>query len=136
VGGKNSSGARVVNNIASNNAGYQLSFQPDAAAAGGYLISHNNFYIPSYQKVIMFNDKTYTATEFNTTYPGSNILQVDPLFVSPVNDFRLSPTSPCIDQGQDVGLPFTGQAPDLGAYEYGTNPETLTPPTNLRITPN
>jgi len=24
-----------------------------------------------------------------------------------------------IDKGTDVGLPFTGAAPDLGAYEFG-----------------
>jgi MYXO-CTERM domain-containing protein len=27
--------------------------------------------------------------------------------------------SDLIDHGQDVGLPFTGSAPDLGAYEFG-----------------
>jgi hypothetical protein len=36
----------------------------------------------------------------------------------PVNDFaRLVATSALIDKGKDVGLPFTGAAPDLGAYE-------------------
>jgi Right handed beta helix region len=31
--------------------------------------------------------------------------------------FRLKPQSRFIDAGVDVGLPFTGQAPDLGAFE-------------------
>jgi len=35
------------------------------------------------------------------------------------NDFSLTPTSPAIDAGIDVGLPYAGTAPDLGAYEFG-----------------
>ena len=133
VGGKDSVGAQVVNNISVNNNGYQLSFQPDAVAAGGYIVSHNNFYKPGSQKVIMFNDRTYTAADFNAAYPGSNILQGDPIFVSPVNNFSLSPTSPCIDSGKDVGLSFMGRAPDLGAYEYDAPSQPLVPPRNLRF---
>jgi hypothetical protein len=42
----------------------------------------------------------------------------DPLFVKPANnDFRLRAGSPAIDAGVDVGLPFQGDAPDIGAYE-------------------
>lgn len=32
---------------------------------------------------------------------------------------KLKATSALIDKGTDVGLPFVGEAPDLGAYEYG-----------------
>ncbi len=32
---------------------------------------------------------------------------------------KLHAQSPMIDQGTDVGLPFAGDAPDLGAFEYG-----------------
>jgi hypothetical protein len=36
----------------------------------------------------------------------------------PMNDFaRLVEGSDLIDKGVDVGLPFTGTAPDLGAFE-------------------
>lgn len=35
-----------------------------------------------------------------------------------LGDFRLSPGSPAIDAGVDVGLPYNGAAPDIGAYEY------------------
>ena len=31
---------------------------------------------------------------------------------------RLAPGSDLIDAGVDVGIPFNGAAPDLGAYEY------------------
>ncbi|HYQ02479.1 MAG TPA: right-handed parallel beta-helix repeat-containing protein [Polyangiaceae bacterium] len=38
----------------------------------------------------------------------------------PALDFlKLKANSPLIDKGTDVGLPFVGSAPDLGAYEYG-----------------
>jgi hypothetical protein len=38
----------------------------------------------------------------------------------PDNDFaKLVSGSDLIDKGVDVGLPFTGVAPDLGAYEFG-----------------
>ncbi len=36
--------------------------------------------------------------------------------------FRLSSSSQCIDKGTNVGLPYNGSAPDLGAFEY--NPDT------------
>jgi ankyrin repeat protein len=37
----------------------------------------------------------------------------------PKSDFlRLAPGSDAIDAGTDVGLPFAGKAPDLGAFEY------------------
>ncbi len=37
----------------------------------------------------------------------------------PVSDFlKLTPSSDAIDAGIDVGLPYIGKAPDLGAFEY------------------
>jgi hypothetical protein len=35
---------------------------------------------------------------------------------------RLKAGSPLIDKGTDVGLPYVGAAPDLGAYEFGARP--------------
>jgi hypothetical protein len=39
---------------------------------------------------------------------------------------KLKAGSPLIDKGKDVGLPFVGAAPDLGAYEYGATASTGT----------
>ncbi|HCO96842.1 MAG TPA: hypothetical protein DIU00_23365 [Phycisphaerales bacterium] len=40
----------------------------------------------------------------------------------PQNDFlKLAPTSKAIDAGIDIGMPFAGQRPDLGAFEYDPN---------------
>ncbi|MHB9036427.1 MAG: carboxypeptidase regulatory-like domain-containing protein, partial [Armatimonadota bacterium] len=48
---------------------------------------------------------------------------VDPMLVNPTDgDFRLRVGSPAINAGVDVGLPFLGTAPDLGALE--SNPAT------------
>jgi len=50
---------------------------------------------------------------------GSHSIFRDPLFVNSTgNDYRLQPTSPCIDQGIDINLPFYGSAPDMGAFEF------------------
>jgi hypothetical protein len=48
---------------------------------------------------------------------SSNNLKVDPLFMS-TRDFRLQTSSPAINAGLNVGLPYLGANPDIGAYEY------------------
>lgn len=46
---------------------------------------------------------------------SSGNLKVDPMFNG---SFGLQEGSPAIDAGINVGLPFFGAAPDIGAYEY------------------
>lgn len=137
IGGTESSGSQVTNNISSENFLNQISFQPDAVSAGGYTLSHNDFFKNGIDKVILFNDKMYSANEFKTLFPGSNLFQFDPIFISPVTNFNLSPQSPCIDKGIDVGLPFSGSSPDLGALEYvpspSSPPKSPAPPSNIKI---
>ncbi|THB63349.1 MAG: hypothetical protein D6E12_17195 [Desulfovibrio sp.] len=49
---------------------------------------------------------------------GEGNISVDPLFVDEANgDFRLAPESPLVDAGCDSGMPYTGSAPDMGAFE-------------------
>lgn len=51
---------------------------------------------------------------------GTTKVLGDPLFVSSKKgDFHLRQGSPAIDAGTEVGLPSSGSAPDLGAYEHG-----------------
>jgi hypothetical protein len=45
-----------------------------------------------------------------------------------VKFMHLAAGSHCIDKGVDVGLPFTGAAPDLGAYEYGAATQAVEHP--------
>ena len=62
--------------------------------------------------------ETYSVAQLNAGEFQVGNLSVDPLFVAPGSeDFRLSPGSPMIDAGLDIGLPFCGNAPDLGAIE-------------------
>jgi hypothetical protein len=42
----------------------------------------------------------------------------------PVDFLQLAAGSQMIDKGTDVGLPYVGAAPDLGAYEYGAGGTT------------
>ena len=45
-------------------------------------------------------------------------LFVDPLFSdTAVQDYRLLPTSPCVDSALDLGESYGGTAPDMGAFE-------------------
>jgi hypothetical protein len=51
---------------------------------------------------------------------NNNLAYVNPQFVNIGQaDFHLQSGSPCIDTGNDVGLPYVGSAPDMGCYEYG-----------------
>ncbi|MEP7254216.1 MAG: T9SS type A sorting domain-containing protein [Ferruginibacter sp.] len=52
------------------------------------------------------------------TYTYNNNISADPKFVS-ATDFRLQPTSPCIDAGVNVGITYNGNAPDMGYAEFG-----------------
>jgi photosystem II stability/assembly factor-like uncharacterized protein len=50
---------------------------------------------------------------------GSNVF-ADPMFVATVigaEDLRLGAGSPAINKGANVGLPYVGSAPEIGAYE-------------------
>jgi len=68
------------------------------------LVSHNLYWKPSFLGS--------GATDNHAVYQ-------DPLFVNDVEgDFHLRPNSPAIDAGVDVGLPYNGNAPDLGCFEY------------------
>ncbi|TEU14131.1 MAG: hypothetical protein E3J21_16780 [Anaerolineales bacterium] len=61
----------------------------------------------------------YTADDINNGDFQTGNISVDPQFVdTTVPDVHLQPGSPCIDAGVDVGLPYLGSAPDMGAFEF------------------
>ena len=87
----------------------------------------------SYQGLIQIRPQVDDQFNSWNTPPGSEITQDDFLGLDdsvitgqrnpdgslPENDFlRLAPGSGVIDAGTDIGLPFVGKAPDLGAFEY------------------
>ena len=50
---------------------------------------------------------------------GSHDMNVNPQFMNAgVNNFHLQSTSPVIGKGTNVGLPYSGSAPDLGAFQH------------------
>jgi hypothetical protein len=58
----------------------------------------------------------YTTDDINNSAFQTGNISIDPQFVdATVPDVHLLPDSPCIDAGVDVGLPYLGLAPDMGA---------------------
>lgn len=80
--------------------------------------------VPGYKAIYrLIGDGSHTPT-FNEAFKKkdgtgdfviSNNIGGDPLFST---GFILNAGSPAIDAGVDVGLPYFGKAPDLGAYEF------------------
>jgi hypothetical protein len=63
--------------------------------------------------------KVYSSEQINRGHFQIDNLSVDPGFQDlDGGDYRLLPDSTMIDAGVDVGLPFCGDAPDLGAVEW------------------
>ncbi len=63
-------------------------------------------------------DEDYNIFRAGFASTGSHSFNADPLFVDADNhNFSLQETSPAIDAGIDIGLPYSGNAPDIGAYE-------------------
>jgi hypothetical protein len=93
----------IVNNILASNSGGHIEISGSVSSS---LITHNLYYNP---------------TRIGSGITDSHPLFGDPLFVD-VNhgDFHLQAGSPAIDAGTSVGLPYNGDAPDIGAYEFGT----------------
>jgi hypothetical protein len=99
-------------------------------------ILKNNIAYDNYGTTSISAGSTLTANTFlyhsdnNPAYPLSDadFISLDTTGVTgargsdgslPVLDFlRLASTSNLIDAGVDVGLPFSGTAPDIGAFEY------------------
>ena len=68
---------------------------------------------------------------------NNNLANINPYFVNASQgDFHLQNTSACIDAGIDVGLPYNGNAPDLGCFETGTNSMENNQTGNIFVFPN
>lgn len=99
-----------------------VAFDPVSARQDAKLepmvISDHNSWVPEPKK----------PTKFISTAANKDFASLDAALAGaprqpdgslPKNGFaRLNPGSSLIDKGVEVGLPFNGAAPDLGAYEY------------------
>jgi hypothetical protein len=69
-----------------------------------FLVSHNLFWQPA---------------SIGSDLVGEYSVLQNPLFVNPqVGDFHLRKDSPAIDVGAAVDIPFLGEGPDFGAWEF------------------
>jgi len=77
----------------------------------------DNIYVDAGSGSATVNYSNLIMPQYNTT--GNNNINTSPLFVDfDNNDFNLSESSPCIDAGIDVGIPYNGTAPDMGCFEF------------------
>jgi len=123
-GGQNQdcTGNIIKNNIIAYNKDYQFyaSLYDYPQADKEIPFNANNWFSQS-GPIIHYNDTDYFDIESfkKTTGMGIKSLSVDPQFIDPVNkNFNLKASSPMIDSGIPVNLPFWGTAPDMGAIEY------------------
>ena len=75
---------------------------------------------PAAKDFLSITDPTVggTGQALETTSPALGPRQADGSLPN-VDFMKLAAGSAMIDKGTDVGLPFVGTAPDLGAYEFG-----------------
>lgn len=80
---------------------------------------YNDWYPPpGEEEIIAIQGKIFTVSDINNGAWQVGNISIDPMFVDPAaHDFHLQPASPLLDRGMDIGLPFCGKAPDMGAYE-------------------
>jgi hypothetical protein len=70
---------------------------------------------------VSLDDPSMTVTgEDLSTIPGMLGPRNDDGSLPDVDFLKLKKGSRAIDKGEDVGFPFEGKAPDLGAFEYGS----------------
>jgi hypothetical protein len=102
----------IKNNIlAHTHAGAIVQGAPGGVVMDAVTISNNDIF-----DILDSTDPVWTGTP-PTGYTYENNLHVDPAFVSSSDD-HLSPGSPAIDAGADVGRAFKGAAPDIGYAEF------------------
>jgi hypothetical protein len=136
-----------LNNTAYNNgSGYGFVLSPNWH---GGVVSHYLRNNASVGRVSAGGDQAFNSWNLSVTANAADFLSVDPnLALSlrnadgslPTNNlFRLAPTSDLIDKGANIGIPYSGATPDLGAYELGGTPvgcnrlPVPAAPTGLRV---
>lgn len=132
----------IVNLLSEDYHQYAIVAETDQNYSGQFW-SHNCYWSlyanppPIEDKVFKINGGSsgvyFMLDELQLTYPDQEIgsIYYDPLFVNYEDSvFTLQPGSPCIDAGIDVGFPYLGDAPDMGAFEYaeGNSPPWINPP--------
>lgn len=87
------------------------------------IVDHNLYYTSSVTETISRNNTNYVSYQGYKAagFEPNTVVSEDPSFNDAAGgDFTLQAGSPAIDAGADVGLPYAGDAPDIGARERGT----------------
>lgn len=96
-------------------------FKADAAFTGWVEADNNLYYSSSATKEIRRGGTTYTAFQdyLDAGYEANAVIDDDPDFKDAGSaDFVLRRWSPAINEGVDIGQPYRGPAPDIGAHEH------------------
>lgn len=102
---------QFINNIVKGVRSYGYFTFMDTGIGDGYTIKNNILYQNANNNAVSLQGGASLPT--NWTYTGN-------IVANPLLDgtFHLQTGSPAIDAGVDVGLPFNGSKPDIGAFEH------------------
>jgi hypothetical protein len=106
------------NNLLINNTAYQMVVL--SYASTGLVLDSNDWYSSAGSMISYKWQDISTREELDQAYgSNSNSLTMDPLFTAAnADDYSLQNTSPVIDRGVPVDIPYREASPDLGAFEY------------------
>ncbi|MBN1577273.1 MAG: right-handed parallel beta-helix repeat-containing protein [Chitinispirillaceae bacterium] len=135
-------GTNWYNNTSYNN-GAQFDMYSDSVLSGSNVhVLRNNVAFPKVIKNPGASDMKFNTWNLNITPAADDFAGVsDSGWTGPrkpdgslpdIPFMKLRSGSKLIDKGTDVGLPFTGEAPDLGAYEFGMTTAALQQPFSPR----
>jgi hypothetical protein len=92
----------------------------------------NNIFI-NCSKENIENNATINSLEISHNFDDYNKVELNYSGKRPDPYYRaLGPNADVVDAGAKVGIPFTGSAPDVGAFEFGSE-DIIYPPHQLRI---
>jgi len=114
----NRSDIYIRNNIFYNSTNYITKISKLSDVAGTNL-DYNDYYQSSgiIGRIVDKNDNYYTLATWKTAISQeAHSIDSNPSFVSKT-DFHLQTDSRAIDAGIDIGFPYNGPAPDIGAFE-------------------
>ncbi len=125
----NTAGQTIYNCTSFRNKNYNYAFYNDPLISGIHTIKNCISFLPGKVDIIKnaiqekntWQNFTVTSADFISTDTSGFVANRDADGKIPFSSFlRLSSGSLLIDSGVDVGIPFTGVAPDIGAYEYSS----------------
>ena len=125
---------QVLNNTFHNNAGDSIRIE--LKGINGGIIKNNLIYLSRTPRISGIFSADYSHNGWFKSSAGplassEDTVGAEPLFLNaPAKDFRLISTSPAIDRGTPVGIPYYGLAPDLGVFENMENSMPTIGPTN------